>query len=138
MKTSKYLVLARLWEDLPGSISRAVKLHNELLEKKCKESGVDMLYNRDYFESKWSDGDVSELDSYEVTVSWEEYARSCLVDHGTTRIPMEAICDDTYEDFINEIVSKKVENLLSEQTRRNKLQKDAEREQYEELKKKFG
>lgn len=93
---------ARLKDVIDEAVTRAVNHHNNMLRPHLKDQyGVSSLF--------WHDGSVTGIQDTYVEVDWDEYARSCLVDKGVDRIPVEALCDDTYDEAIRKIVADKLE-----------------------------
>lgn len=112
---ARFEVLARLVEEVDTAADAAVALHNKLLQ-----DGINALATKPalhnltygYFrENMWHEGTVTNIDSYGVTIEWDEYARSCRVDGGRHDIPSDALCDATRQAAIEQIVATKLEKI---------------------------
>lgn len=137
MKRSKFLVLARLYEDLPNHVSAAIRKHNELLKKAYEQEDIKVGDFTDYYEAFWEEGEIIEVDSYGVRISWEHYARSCRVDGGRYSIPSDALCSDTQDATLQAIVYKKLLKAVERSKKAKDWKETQERAQFEVLKKKF-
>ena len=131
MTPTRLRAASRLKDAIDEAVTRAVNHHNNLL----RPSLYDKYGVHDMF---WHDGHVTSIQDTYVDVGWDEYARGCHTDSGEDRIPVEALCDDTYEEAIRKIVEAKLQGYANEQARKDEQKLDAKRAQLAALKAELG
>lgn len=104
MKKDDYIKGASLFEKLEHAVARAVNLRTALVSKESVLSLSDA--------ERWHEGEIYVWDECEVMISWTTSWGGGGRDSGVCTIPMEALCDDTYEEFITNNVAHLVRKKI--------------------------
>jgi hypothetical protein len=121
-------VYYRLHEQVKDAVQRAVDYYEYMAE----------ILRLDYSNRTWQRGTISEVNWNSVGISWEEYRRNCRVDGGHYSIPWEALADDTYKQYITDLVTKQVNAQRTKAKQETLLELQRKQMQLAQLKRELG
>ena len=121
-------VYYRLHEQVKDAVQRAVDYYEYMAE----------ILRLDYSNRTWQRGTISEVYWNSVGISWEEYRRNCRVDGGHYSIPWEALADDTYKQYITDLVTKQVNAQRTKAKQETLLELQRKQMQLAQLKRELG
>lgn len=126
---SRYNVAVRLNKDLERAVERAVNMYNFLRQQHllpCSDHDV------------WHCGIISDVDSDGVTIDWETSWSYGGYDRGSHDIPLDALIDGTYIEYITEKVKNEAAQFKKQQKAMERAERAAKLKQFNTLAKELG
>lgn len=106
LNNAKLQLFHRLYEQVDSAAERAITFYTKEADR------IGLVWR----ERTWFHGDVAGI-AYMgdgVNIRWDEYRRNCHVDSGNFTLPWEAMADDTYQDYITNLIAKQVSKSIAE------------------------
>ena len=128
LNTAKLQLFYRLYEQANSASARAISFYNKEAER------VGLIWSN----RKWFQCDIVEVDYSGIVIKWDEYSHSCRVDGGKFDLPWDALADDTYKDYITNLVEKQVAKQNAESAAEEARKLAHKRAQLAQLKAELG
>jgi hypothetical protein len=103
-------VFCETYEAVESAVDRAVATRNKLIREVLPREVWDAYI--------WHEGTITDVSTRCVTVDWDVYGYRGSHESGTDYIPLEALYDDTFEEFITDDVNKTFEVVKAAQARK--------------------
>lgn len=106
LNLAKLQLFHRLYVQVDSAAERAITFYSKEADR------VGLVWR----ERTWFHGDVAGI-AYTgdgVNIRWDEYRRNCHVDGGNFTLPWEAMADDTYQDYITNLIAKQLSKSIAE------------------------
>lgn len=105
LNNAKLQLFHRLYDQVDSAAERAITFYTKEADR------VGLVWR----ERTWFHGDVAGI-AYMgdgVNIKWDEYRRNCHVDGGNFTLPWTALADDTYVDYITDLVKTQVSKSIA-------------------------
>lgn len=128
LNIAKLQLFYRLSEQANSAKERAADFYG----KEAKRMGLD------WSNYTYHHGDITSVDYDGIVVSWDEYHRNCRTDGGRFTMPWDALADDTYREYVTDLVGEQVAKQNAQKTAASDRELMRKREQLAKLKAELG